>query len=264
MLHYQPTVRLPEGGLTGVEALLRWRHPTRGLLAPGGFIGLAEQTGRIVSIGAWALRTACLQAARCLGSAEQRLVVAVNVSTRQFRRGDLEAIVAEALAHSRLQPDQLMLEITESALMDDLEAAGRTLGALKERGVRLALDDFGTGYSSLAYLKRLPLDCLKIDRSFVQRIGASDDDEAIVRAIIRLAQTMRLSVVAEGVERPEQARFLARSGCRIAQGFLFGRPVPPEELAGRLQAAAAFSSRPTAPGSGSAGRGGGRSPRPDR
>jgi diguanylate cyclase (GGDEF)-like protein/PAS domain S-box-containing protein len=251
VLYYQPTVRLPDGGLTGVEALLRWRHPARGLLPPGDFIGQAEQTGLIVPIGAWALRAACREVARWAGAEQHRLAVAVNVSTRQLRRGDLLPIVAEALADSRLPPDRLVLEITESALLDDLETAGRTLAALKDRGVRLALDDFGTGYSSLGYLKRLPLDCLKIDRSFVQRIGASGDDEAIVRAIIGLAETLRLSVVAEGVEHPEQARFLARSGCRVAQGYLFGRPVPPEVLAGRLQAAAATPlSRPIAPGSG--------------
>jgi len=236
VLHYQPTVRLLDGRVTGVEALLRWRHPSRGLVGPGNFVGVAEETGLILPIGAWALRRACRQAAEWERAGHAPLVVAVNVSPRQIQRGDIGALVRSALGETRLPPDRLILEITESAVVDDTEAACRVLAPLKALGVRLALDDFGTGHSSLGRLKRLPLDCLKIDRSFVQRIGADADDEAIVRAIVALAETLRLSVVAEGVERPDQARFLIEVGCGSAQGFLFGRPKPAEEVVGRLPA----------------------------
>jgi diguanylate cyclase (GGDEF)-like protein/PAS domain S-box-containing protein len=236
VLHYQPTVSLVDGRVTGVEALLRWRHPSRGLVGPGTFVGLAEETGLIVPIGAWAMHDACRQAAGWATVGPVPLAVAVNVSARQLFRADLAALVRSALAESGLPPYRLILEITESAVMDDVSTAARVLGALRATGVRLVLDDFGTGHSALGHLKRLPLDGLKIDRSFVQGIGNDADDEAIVRAIVELAGTLRLSVVAEGVERAEQVRFLAEVGCRTAQGFLFGRPAPAEELMDRLSA----------------------------
>lgn len=229
VLHYQPTVELDSGRIVGAEALLRWHHPSRGLLPPGRFVGLAEETGLIVPIGGWILDTACVQAMAWAGAGGPASV-AVNVSPRQFRRADLVTTVRNALARSGLLPDRLVLELTESSLLEDVDAAAATLAALKAIGVRIALDDFGTGYASLAYLNRLPLDLVKIDRSFVQRIGHSFRDEAIVRAIHGLAHTLGLEVVAEGVEEPAQLAFLRSCGCRHAQGFLFGRPAPAEEL----------------------------------
>lgn len=229
VLHYQPTVELDSGRIVGAEALLRWHHPSRGLVPPGRFVGLAEETGLIVPIGGWILETACAQAV-AWAAAGGPASVAVNVSPRQLHRSDLVATVRNALAASGLLPDRLVLELTESSLLEDVDSAAATLAALKTIGVRIALDDFGTGYASVAHLNRLPLDLVKIDRAFVQRIGRSFRDEAIVRAIQGLADTLGLDVVAEGVEERAQLAFLRSCGCRHAQGYLFGRPAPAEEL----------------------------------
>ncbi len=225
-LYYQPVVDAARLHAVGVEALLRWRHPERGLLAPGEFINLAEVTGLISQIGPWALRTACGQARRWHEQGHGSLLLSVNVSPRQFLEGDLVAQVASALEETGLDPSLLELEITESLAMQRAEATAATLGRLKSLGVRVAIDDFGTGYSSLAYLKRFPLDTLKIDRSFVQDIHDDPVAAAISRAVIVMAHTLKLRVVAEGVESEEQRDFLAASGCDYMQGYLFGRPVP--------------------------------------
>jgi diguanylate cyclase (GGDEF)-like protein len=225
-LYYQPVVDAVRREPVGVEALLRWRHPERGLLAPGDFISLAEITGLIGQIGPWALRTACGQAKRWHDRGHEGLLLSVNVSPRQFLEGDLVSQVASALDETGLDPSLLELEITESVAMQHAEATIGMLGRLKGLGVRVAIDDFGTGYSSLAYLKRFPLDTLKIDRSFVHDIHNDPVAAAISTAVIVMAHTLKLRVVAEGVESEEQHEFLAANGCDGMQGYLFGRPVP--------------------------------------
>ncbi|MBI2746652.1 MAG: EAL domain-containing protein [Burkholderiales bacterium] len=224
LLHYQPVVDA-YNKIVGYEALLRWRHPGRGLVSPGEFIGLAEQTGLILPIGQWVLRSACRQlVAWSQQPATARLSLAVNVSARQFRQADFVAQVQSVLSETGVDPQYLKLELTESVLISDVEDAIRKMGALRERGVRFALDDFGTGYSSLSYLKRLPLDQLKIDQSFVRDVLTDPNDAAIVRTILALAQSMDLQAVAEGVETEGQRQFLLDNGCTVFQGYLFGRP----------------------------------------
>ncbi|MFC4161174.1 sensor domain-containing protein [Chitinimonas lacunae] len=227
VLHYQPQVSLGSGALIGVEALVRWHHPEHGLVAPDRFIPLAEESGLIVRLGEWVLREACRQNRAWQMAGLASVPVAVNLSAQQFRQ-DICALVAAALDESQLDPACLELELTERVLMDDEVLS--TLQALKRMGVGLSIDDFGTGYSSLGYLKRFPLDRLKVDRSFVADIGQDGDDEAIVQAIVQLGRTLRLRVVAEGVEAWRQWRFLAAIGCDDVQGFLTGRPVEAGEL----------------------------------
>jgi EAL domain-containing protein (putative c-di-GMP-specific phosphodiesterase class I) len=230
LLYYQPVVDIA-GRITGVEALLRWQHPQRGMVAPGEFITLAEQTGLILPIGQWVMQTACKQLVawgRQPGTRE--LSLAVNVSARQFRQPDFVAHVLATLDDSGADPQRLKLELTESVLLSDVEDAIRKMSALRDRGVRFALDDFGTGYSSLSYLKRLPLDQLKIDQSFVRDVLTDPNDAAIVRTILALADSMDLIAVAEGVETEGQRQFLLDSGCFVFQGYLFGRPVPVDKL----------------------------------
>ncbi len=226
LLYYQPLV---DGGsrILGYEALLRWRHPRRGMVSPVEFIALAEQTGLILPIGQWVLRTACRQlVAWAREPATRGLSLSVNVSARQFRQNDFVSQVQAVLEETGVDPQRLKLELTESVLISDVEDAIRKMGALRERGVRFALDDFGTGYSSLSYLKRLPLDQLKIDQSFVRDVLTDPNDAAIVRTILALAQSMELQAVAEGVEMEGQRRFLLDNGCTVFQGYLFGRPGP--------------------------------------
>jgi diguanylate cyclase (GGDEF)-like protein/PAS domain S-box-containing protein len=231
ILYYQPKIDLASGQMTGVEALLRWRHPDLGMVSPDDFIPLAEETGLIVSIGEWVLRTACGQARTWQKSGLPPLRVAVNISGRQFRQTDFVDMVEGVLTQSGLDPQYLELEITESVAMENVEETIETLTALKERGLCLAIDDFGTGYSSLSYLKRFPITSLKIDRSFINEVGTDPNDAAIASSVIALAQAMSLKVVAEGIETEEQLRFLVARGCTEGQGFLFSRPVPPVELA---------------------------------
>jgi len=228
-LHYQPQVEIDSGRLLGVEALVRWHHPELGLVSPARFIPMAEDTGFINQLGEWVLNEACRQMGRwdALGLAVPKM--AVNLSVRQVERGAMAPLVGQVLAETGLAPQRLQLEVTESIIMNTGDAAA-FIGELHGLGVGLAIDDFGTGYSSLAYLKQLPVDVLKIDRSFIKDIPADADDEAITIAIIQLGKSMNLSVIAEGVENEQQSAFLLRHGCNLAQGFLYGRPVGPDEL----------------------------------
>ncbi|HEX7901533.1 MAG TPA: EAL domain-containing protein [Planctomycetota bacterium] len=228
VLHYQPIVSLHTGRITGCETLVRWSHPERGLVAPGDFIPLAEETGLIVPIGEWVLRAACDQAAAWTKRGLPPLDLAVNLSARQFRHEGLVAVLEAALETTGINPGRLTLELTESLLMEHTERAIAILRDLSDRGIRLSIDDFGTGYSSLAYLKRLPCSSLKIDRSFVRDIHSDPDDAAIAIAIIRMAHALRLKVIAEGVETEEQRDFLKERRCDEAQGYLFSKPLPPD------------------------------------
>jgi diguanylate cyclase (GGDEF)-like protein len=232
-LHYQPQIEIASGRIVGMEALLRWHDPQRGLVSPASFIALAEDTGLIVPIGAWVLHTACRQARRWM-DAGTAVRVGVNLSARQFRRSGLLDTVRDALTESGLPPALLEVEITENLLMQNVEGARDTLQQLGELGVRVAMDDFGTGYSSLSYLKRFPVDVLKIDRSFVHDVTADPGDAAIVSAIVAMAVQLGIEIVAEGVETAEQLEFLRVRHCQYAQGYLVGRPVEAEEASALL------------------------------
>jgi diguanylate cyclase (GGDEF)-like protein len=225
-LHYQPKVDIATGRVRSAEALIRWRHPTRGLVAPGVFIPLAEETGLIVPIGEWVLRAACRQLRAWIDEGMPPVRVAINLSAKQFRQADLPEVVRSALEESNLQPGYLELELTESAVMHDAEKSAAMLQVLSTMGVHISIDDFGTGYSSLSYLRRFPLDKLKIDRSFIRDLMMNKDDVSIVRAIISLAHSLRLRVVAEGVETAEQLDFLRNVGCDQYQGFYCSPAVP--------------------------------------
>ena len=225
-LHYQPQSLLADGRVFGVEALLRWRHPQLGLVPPARFVPLAESTGLIVPIGAWVLETACRQGRVWLDAGLPPVVVAVNVSVVQFMQRDFPALVGQLLDATRLPAGQLELEVTESIVMGESQYVIATLAALRTLGVQLAIDDFGTGYSSLSYLRRLAVSRLKVDQSFVHGVVDSGDDAAIATAIIGMAHSLRLRVIAEGVETEAQAEFLRANGCEEAQGFLFSRPLP--------------------------------------
>jgi EAL domain-containing protein (putative c-di-GMP-specific phosphodiesterase class I) len=229
---YEPVVDGHTGAVLSFEALARWQHPVRGLLSPSEFIDVAEESGLIVPLGAAVLREACAQAARWRaerpGCAD--LHIAVNVSGTQFAHASFVPTVASVLAETGLEPSALWLEITETIIMSDAESAGETLRAIRALGVRLAIDDFGTGYSSLAYLRRFPVEALKIDKSFIAGLGRDREDEAIVEMILSLARTLDLHVVAEGVETAEQLRRLDQLGCALVQGFHLGRPAPAEDV----------------------------------
>ncbi|MGH3126576.1 MAG: putative bifunctional diguanylate cyclase/phosphodiesterase, partial [Gaiellaceae bacterium] len=232
VLHYQPIVELSSGVVLGTEALVRWQHPSRGLLQPSEFIHFAEESGRIVDIGGWVLAEACRQTAewqrRLVGAAG--LSVSVNVSTRQVRRPGLIEDVESALTRSGLGADYLTLELTETVLARRRDEQTSILEELTARGLRVALDDFGTGYSSLSLLQDLPVHALKIDRSFVQCLGAEGGRAPFVRAIIELAQGLELTVVAEGIEEMGHVAALRKLGCRVGQGFYFARPLAPAAL----------------------------------
>jgi diguanylate cyclase (GGDEF)-like protein len=226
---YQPIHSLRSGRAMGAEALVRWEHPDRGLIGPGEFIALAEETGLIMSIGTQVLREACRQA-RAWQAEQLRLAIKVNLSARQFVHPNLAEVVAEILAETGIDPALVYLEITETVLMEDVESTSAALSELKSLGVSLTVDDFGTGYSSLAYLKRFPVDEIKIDRDFVAGLLSDQEDQAIVTAIINLAHTLGVVAVAEGVENIDQMRRLRDLGCDLGQGYHFGRPLPPETL----------------------------------
>ncbi|MDP6184411.1 MAG: EAL domain-containing protein [Gammaproteobacteria bacterium] len=229
-LCYQPKVNLQTGRVLGVEALVRWQHPHRGIVSPDEFVPVAEETGLIVPVGEWVLRQACEDALRWSRSGVEDVNVAVNLSARQFRQGDLLKTVDNIFCELSFDPNRLELEITESLLMDDTEASEVALYDLKAFGLSIYLDDFGTGYSSLAYLKKFPIDGLKIDRSFIRDIPGDVDDEAITRAIVALSQAQRLKVVAEGVETRAQLDFLNLEGCDEVQGYLFSKPLTYDRL----------------------------------
>ncbi|MCZ7563165.1 MAG: EAL domain-containing protein [Burkholderiales bacterium] len=231
VLYFQPKVDLATRHVCGAEALLRWRHPERGLVSPAEFIPLLEETGMIVPVGEWILRAACRQIKEWDAQGLPPLRVAVNLSGRQFHMNDLPDMVRRVLAESGVEPQLLELEITESFLMRNADEAIGALRELKAEGVHLAVDDFGTGYSSLAYLKRFPLDTLKIDRSFVRDITTDPDDAAITRTVINMARGLKLSTVAEGVETEAQLAFLTANGCDHMQGYFYSPPVPAEECA---------------------------------
>jgi EAL domain-containing protein (putative c-di-GMP-specific phosphodiesterase class I) len=231
VLHYQPLIDLATNQLVGLEALVRWQHPVRGLVPPMAFIPLAEETGLILSIGRWVLETACRQAqAWRMAFPDVSPMMSVNLSARQFAQADLGRQLSEILAETGLPAASLELEITESVVMDSSDEAIEALRALQGLGVKLVLDDFGTGYSSLAYLKRLPLDTIKIDRSFVAGLADDDSNLPIVQAVVSLAHGLGIDVTAEGIETVEQRDCLRELGCDRGQGYWFARPLPAAEL----------------------------------
>jgi EAL domain-containing protein (putative c-di-GMP-specific phosphodiesterase class I) len=235
MLHYQPKVDAIDGHISGVEALIRWRHPDLGMVAPNDFIPLAEETGLIVPIGEWVLRTACRQLAKWHAEGFSGISVAVNMASQNFSQKEFVQFVEETIRAAGVTPDAVEIEVTESVLMQDMEATIAKLEALKAVGVKLSVDDFGTGYSSLAYLKRFPIDTLKIDRSFVRDVSRNRTEAAIANAIITLGRNLGLEVVAEGVENESQAVFLRKHGCHLFQGYLFSRPVSSDEITTLLE-----------------------------
>jgi len=235
-LHYQPQLEIGGGRITGVEALVRWRHPVRGMISPADFIPLAEETGAIGDIGAWVLATACAQNRRWQDAGLPPVVMAVNISPRQFSDPELPKIVMRALRVGGLAPEWLELEVTEGAAMHDVDTAIATLHAFKAIGVRLSIDDFGTGYSSLSYLKRFPIDKLKLDQSFVRNMTEDRSDAAITRSVIALGHSLGLTVIAEGVETGDQLRLLGEYGCDEYQGYLYSRPKPAAEVRALLDA----------------------------
>jgi diguanylate cyclase (GGDEF)-like protein len=235
VLYYQPQVDLSSGQVIGVEALIRWQHPERGLISPAEFIPVAEETGLIVPIGEWGLREACRQAKIWHTAGATGLKMAVNLSAGQFKHHRLPTVVADILAETGFDPQYLELELTESDAMEYADASVNVLRTLKSLGIGIAIDDFGTGYSSLSYLQRFPIDVVKIDRAFVRHSSADANDWTIAQTIIAMAHSLRLQVIAEGVETEEQRAFLADQGCQMAQGYLFSRPLPAEQVLALLR-----------------------------
>jgi EAL domain-containing protein (putative c-di-GMP-specific phosphodiesterase class I) len=229
-LHYQPQIDARSGRVVGVEALARWNHPEWGQVPPSQFIPVAEDSGLIIPIGRWVLEEACRQNHAWQQAGIPAIRVGVNLSALQFRQSDFQEVVRAALILSKLPPHCLELELTESILMRDVAQNNTDLLALSELGVQFAVDDFGTGYSSLSYLKRFPIDRLKVDRSFIRNVTTDANDAAIVRAVISLAHSMQMSVIAEGVETREQFDFLLAEGCDQVQGYYFARPMAAEQL----------------------------------
>lgn len=232
VLMYQPKIRLSDNKVTGVETLVRWQHPEKGIIPPDSFIPIAEETGQIIDIGAWVLEHSCHEIGSLIreGLLPEESKVAVNLSARQFADPNLLQTVLDIMTKSKIDPTNLELEITESILMDDVESAIAIMQAIKDRGIHIAIDDFGTGYSSLAYIKRFPIDVLKVDRSFVMDIPEDSNDMAITAAVIAMAHKLSLSVVAEGVETQEQLAFLRANHCNDGQGYLFSRPLTLPQL----------------------------------
>ncbi len=228
-LYYQPIISLETGRVRAFESLLRWRHPVRGIQPPSAFINLLKETGLMMSVGQWVIQEACAQARKWEEIRGRPIPVTINLAAQQFTHSSVINIVTEAIGKTGVHPEALVLEITEDALVEDVEAARHTLLPLRELGVRTMIDDFGTGYSSLSYLRRLPIDAIKIDASFVDRIERFAEDRMIVRAIVALAHALELCVVAEGVERREQLTELIGLDCEEGQGFLISRPVTAEE-----------------------------------
>jgi len=234
VVYYQPQVNLATGQIVGMEALLRWQHPDLGLVYPSEFIGLAEETGLIISIGDFALRTACKQNKAWQDAGHPPVRIAVNLSAKQFYQQNLDDTIAQALDDTNLHPKFLELEITESVVMKDTTSVSASLYKLKDMGIQVTIDDFGTGYSSLSYLKRFPIDGLKIDRVFIRNLTTDPNDAAIAKAIIAMAKSLNLRVVAEGVETTDQLEFLRSLKCDEIQGYLISRPVPADEATALL------------------------------
>ncbi|MCY1173610.1 putative signaling protein [compost metagenome] len=236
-LVYQPQISYRDHRVVGVEALLRWQHPELGMVPPDQFIPLAEQNGSIISIGEWVLDQACRQLREWHDLGFDGLRMAVNLSAVQLRHSALPRVVSNLLQKHRLPPRSLELEVTETTLMEDIGAAAQHLNSLRRAGAQIAIDDFGTGYSSLSYLNRLPLDKIKIDRSFVQDLQQNDDDATIVRAIIQLGKSLGMQVIAEGVETAEQEAYIIAQGCHEGQGYHYSKPLPARELTAFLKQA---------------------------
>jgi EAL domain-containing protein (putative c-di-GMP-specific phosphodiesterase class I) len=231
---YQPTFNLREMVPTGMEALIRWRHPTRGVVQPDDFVPLLEETGLIVEVGRWVLREACRQGAEWR-AAGRGVGVAVNVAARQLDRDEFVEEVKEALNDSGLESDALTIEITETTIMANAEETAGRLAAIKELGVRVAIDDFGTGYSSLAYLQRFPVDALKIDRSFISNIRHDSEGETLIRTLVQLGKSLSIETLAEGIEQAHELSLLREESCDTGQGFLFARPLDMEECESFLE-----------------------------
>lgn len=229
VLHYQPQIDIKNNKIMGAEALIRWMHPTQGMIAPSKFIPIAENSGLIIKIGEWVIKEACAQA-MLWHQQGIKIVVAVNISTIQFKRGNLEEIVQEALATSGLSPEFFELELTESVMMHDTGKIRTTIQNLKKLGIKLSIDDFGTGYSSLSYLKKFAVDKLKIDQSFIKNLLENQEDAAIVKAVIQMAKSLNLKTIAEGVEDSETLKALHRKGCDEVQGYHFAKPMPAKEF----------------------------------
>ena len=235
MLLYQPQIDIEQGRIVGIEALIRWQHPERGMVPPDQFIGIAEETGLIVPIGEWVLQQACKQLQQLRDSELPEIHVSVNLSVRQLREASLVDKIDQVLQQSGLESSMLDLEITESMLMSDLDRVKRTLRELAGLGVSISVDDFGTGHSSLAYLKQFPISTLKVDRSFIRDIPQNKDDVAITIAIINLAKGLGIKTVAEGVESRDHLDFLKQHKCNLMQGYYFSKPVTYEEIVALLQ-----------------------------
>jgi EAL domain-containing protein (putative c-di-GMP-specific phosphodiesterase class I) len=234
-VHYQPKINLKTGAITGAEALLRWTHATRGSVSPAEFVPVAEDCGLIVPIGAWVLREACRQAQAWIDAGLPMATIAVNISALEFRDDNFLENLFAILGETHLDPRFLKLELTEGVLMKHADTAASILQTLRQRHVQVSIDDFGTGYSSLSYLRRFPVDELKIDQSFVRRIDTLADDAPIVTAVLAMARSLNLRVVAEGVETAEELAFLRAHRCDEAQGYYFSRPLPPDEFATLLR-----------------------------
>jgi diguanylate cyclase (GGDEF)-like protein len=261
VVQYQPIVKLETGAIIGAEALVRWKHPTRGMIPPMQFIPLAEETGLVVPLGGWVLRQACLQLAEWqkLRGGGEPFVMNVNLSSRQLVRDGITDEVAAAVDESGIRASWLVLEVTETVLMADPVAAAAALGSIRDLGVRVALDDFGSGYSSLSHLRRFPIDIVKIDKSFVDDVAQEGVESAIARGIIELGRAMHLQTVAEGIEVPEQADMLRTLGCDLGQGYLFARPLDASVLSERLAAEAANGGAGAEPGGAAESRAGAES-----
>jgi diguanylate cyclase (GGDEF)-like protein len=230
MLYYQPQVSISSGQIVGMEALLRWKHPQKGFISPTSFIPVAEETGQINSIGEWVIREACTQGAEWAKQGYQPITISVNLSAKQLREERLNEIISRILVETGMNPKFLGMELTESAIIIEPERALARLQSIKSLGIKMSMDDFGTGYSSLSYLKKFPLDTLKIDQSFIRDLMVNNEDASLVKAIISMAHSLGMDVIAEGVEKPEQMEFLRQNACDTIQGYLFSRPLPAVEL----------------------------------
>jgi EAL domain-containing protein (putative c-di-GMP-specific phosphodiesterase class I) len=240
-VYYQPKVRLCDGQMVGMEALIRWNQPEVGMISPAEFIPLAEESGLILPIGEWVLREACHFTKSLHDAGHPELSVAVNLSTRQLLwQFDLVDMLEATLAESELPAERLELEVTESVIMRNMEASIATMQRIRDLGISISLDDFGTGYSSLFYLKKLPIDTIKIDRAFVRDLPHNREDVAIIQGIIAMARSLNLEVVAEGVETLEQLDFLRQSHCHLMQGFYFSQPVPSDQFQALLERGASL------------------------